>query len=92
MLSEKTVADLFNVSLRCVTGWRLRGLIKPAPGGGYTLQSLASLPGRKGKLVQQMLAPTPVAPAAHRPYRCIELFAGGGGLALGLELCSAQCW
>lgn len=78
-VSEEILADILSVSDSIVKSWRETGKITPQPNGLYDL-TLLDLPQVRAMLDYQ---PDPVIPA--RTYRSIEMFAGGGGFALGLE-------
>lgn len=88
LLSADLVADILGVSKDSVLKWDRSGLLKPtskktsgAP--QYSWASLAQFPvvqamNNSARATEMGVTPT-------RPYQSIELFAGGGGLALGLE-------
>lgn len=87
LYSVSQVADIFSVSKADVRSWEKSGKLVPRRAADsdkriYAVEDVRKLAPenpffRKG--------PSPPRPVPLRPYRLIELFAGAGGLALGLE-------
>ena len=82
-ISETLLADLFSVPLRTIKAWRKNGKIVPNNKGTYDLRSLSDFPQVKAILESSWREEEAIKPV--KKYRSIELFAGAGGLALGLE-------
>ena len=59
------------------------GKIKPLDDGSYSLADLGFLPQAKAMLESDWEAEQSIKPI--KKYKSIELFAGAGGLAIGLE-------
>ncbi|MDQ7017137.1 MAG: DNA (cytosine-5-)-methyltransferase [Gammaproteobacteria bacterium] len=83
MISEEVLADIMSVSKRTVESWKKKGKIKPLKNGKYALKSLSEFPQIQALLQSKWSEEIKVKPI--RAYRSIELFAGAGGLAIGLE-------
>lgn len=86
IISETLLADLLSVSKATVLSWKKKGKIIPFsldPSPQYKLADLANFPAIKAMLNSNWAAELNQTPL--RPYRSIELFAGAGGLAIGLE-------
>ena len=86
------VADLLSVSKQTVRNWDATGKLKAVrhPVNGYRLypeKEVFAL-DKEGVLTGRDL-PTQEKPS--RDYRVVELFAGAGGLALGLEKAGLSC-
>lgn len=87
------VADILSVSKETLRRWDKSGKLQPVrlPNNyrRYTLESLRSIQGT------EFLFDCSEEPVEHflplRQYTSIELFAGGGGLALGLEQAGIEC-
>ena len=82
------VADILSVSKATLTKWEESGKITseidPISGKkGYLLSSLEGFPEIQAIQKSRWDEETKIKP--QRPYRSIELFAGAGGLAIGLE-------
>ena len=87
LYSLSQVADILSVSKAVVKSWEKSGKLMPRVPGDrrdpiFALEDIREIDPenpffRKG--------PPPARPTPLRPYRLIELFAGAGGLALGLE-------
>jgi len=84
LLTQGLVADILSVSKETVRKWEANGEILSAKGQKlYRWQDLQKFPA-----VQEMVSSTWETETKIRPlrkFRSIELFAGAGGLALGLE-------
>ena len=83
IVSASLLADIMSVSKRTVETWQKNGKISPEKNGQYDLEELNHFPQVAAMLNSgwdKELASSPL-----RPYRSIELFAGAGGLAIGLE-------
>jgi DNA (cytosine-5)-methyltransferase 1 len=79
-VSEALLADIMSVSKAIAARWRQSGKITPDSSGMYDLTAHGHLPQ-----VRKMFTPPPPVQKPRRTYRAIELFAGAGGLSLGLE-------
>ncbi len=82
-ISELLLADIMSVSKRTVESWKKNGKVKSLKNGRYLLSGLAKFPQIQAMLetkwdLEQKIKPIKV-------YKSIELFAGAGGLAIGLE-------
>ena len=86
LIHADLLADITSVSKTTVTKWALSGKINPVQKNGqpfYKLSELSEFP-----TIKAMLNSTWDEERNIRPVRCftsIELFAGAGGLAIGLE-------
>ena len=94
LLSVSEVADLFSVSKDTVRRWEAKGKItaRRNPFNNHREFSKAELAGMRH---QDLLADDPTQCTASevplRDYSVVELFAGAGGLAAGLELAGLKC-
>lgn len=85
------VADLLGVSKQTVRNWEASGKLNPIrEANGYRLYRAEDVQAldRDGVLSG---AGEPVRETPLRPYTVVELFAGAGGLALGLERAGLSC-
>jgi len=82
-ISESLLADITSVSKRTVKSWKKNGKVSPASNGMYSLDDLRHFPQVKGMLESKWEKDQQIKPL--RPYKSVELFAGAGGLAIGLE-------
>lgn len=82
-VSESLLADIMSVSKRTVESWKKNGKIKPLKNGRYVLSDLKRFPQIKAMLESHWIEEQKIKPI--RQYNSIELFAGAGGLAIGLE-------
>jgi len=87
-VSEALLADILSVSKRTVESWKKSGKIKPLKNGRYSLKKLSHFPQIQAMLESNWQQEEHVKPL--RKYRSIELFAGAGGLAIGLEMAGFQ--
>ncbi len=92
LFTVSQVADLLSVSKQTVRNWDESGKLKAVrhPANGYRLypeHQVLSL-DKEGVLSGNGRQPEE---KPLRPYRAIELFAGAGGLALGLERAGISC-
>ena len=88
MLSQGLVADILSVSKGTVKKWQHDGKLIPYLRGSekapyYRWGDLACYPEVRQMMLSDWDREQRMRPI--RPYRSIELFAGAGGLALGLE-------
>jgi len=86
--SESLLADILSVSKRTIESWKKSGKITPLKNGHYSLKKLAHFPQIQAMLESNWQQEEQVKPL--RNYRSIELFAGAGGLAIGLEKAGFQ--
>ena len=87
--SAPEVADILSQSKRTLEKWVSSGSLVPsAKGGRYTEAQLLKFEPIQAMVETNWDAEFGVQ--ATRPYRSVELFAGGGGLALGLEKAGFQ--
>ena len=82
-ISELMLADIMSVSKRTVASWIKKGKVKPLKNGRYSLDSLSDFTQVKAMLESNWEKEQKIKPI--RNYNSIELFAGAGGLAIGLE-------
>ncbi len=82
-ISELMLADIMSVSKRTVASWIKKGKVKPLKNGRYSLDSLSDFTQVKAMLESNWKKEQKIKPI--RNYNSIELFAGAGGLAIGLE-------
>jgi DNA (cytosine-5)-methyltransferase 1 len=82
-ISESVLADIMSVSKRTVKKWRESGKIKQLKDGTFSLADLDFFPQVKAMLESNWENEQKIKPL--RNYKSIELFAGAGGLAIGLE-------
>lgn len=82
-VSAALLADILSVSKKTVENWREIGKIKPLANGNYFLPDLVHFPQINAMLTSTWGDEINITPL--RSYTSIELFAGAGGLALGLE-------
>jgi DNA (cytosine-5)-methyltransferase 1 len=86
LIYADTLADITSVSKATLKSWERTGKIQPVVQDNKTYYDFETLPNfpevqaMRESQWQQELNVKPV-----RPFRSIELFAGAGGLALGLE-------
>jgi len=82
-ISESLLADIMSVSKRTVGSWKKNGKVKPLKNGLYSLSDLVHFPQVKAMMDSNWDKEQKIKPI--KEYRSIELFAGAGGLAIGLE-------
>ena len=82
-ISESLLADIMSVSKRTVESWKKNGKVTPLENGFYLLSDLESFPQVKAMLESRWKEELKIKPV--RKFTSIELFAGAGGLAIGLE-------
>jgi len=82
-ISESLLADIMSVSKRTVENWVKNGKVKPLKNGLFTLSDLVHFPQVKAMIESNWDQEQKITPI--RQYSSIELFAGAGGLAIGLE-------
>lgn len=82
-ISESLLADIMSVSKRTVGSWKKNGKVKPLKDGYYSLSDLAHFPQVKAMMDSNWDEEQKIKPI--KKYSSIELFAGAGGLAIGLE-------
>ena len=83
LISETLLADILSVSKATVEKWKNNEKIKALDSGYYSIDTLEQFPQIKAMLKTGWDSELNEAPL--RDYQSIELFAGAGGLALGLE-------
>lgn len=86
-ISENNLAALIGTSNRTVQTWGKNGLypLRQQNGAwGFDMEELKSIPEVEAMLQSNWEAESAVTPV--RQFNSIELFAGGGGLALGMSL------
>ena len=86
-ISENNLAALIGTSNRTVQTWGKNGLYplhQQNGAWGFDMEELKSIPEVKAMLQSNWEAESTVTPV--RQFNSIELFAGGGGLALGMSL------
>ncbi len=84
ILTQGLVADILSVSKETVRKWASSGVLVPCNGVNlYRWSDLKNLPQVQSMRLSAWDAERKIRPV--RPFRSIELFAGAGGLALGLE-------
>ncbi|MCK5697399.1 MAG: DNA (cytosine-5-)-methyltransferase [Gammaproteobacteria bacterium] len=83
IISESLLADIMSVSKRTVKIWKKNGKVTPLENGYYSLSDLNEFPPIKAMLASQWEEEQKITPI--KQYQSIELFAGAGGLAIGLE-------
>ena len=85
-ISVNILADILGVSRRSVSSWAKRNSVNATTIGGiegFSIQQLIGIPQIDRMLHSSWDTELMVNP--QREYTSIELFAGGGGLALGME-------
>ncbi len=82
-ISESLLADIMSVSKRTIENWKKNGKVKPLKNGVYSLSDLVHFPQVKAMMESNWDKEQKIKPI--KEYRSIELFAGAGGLAIGLE-------
>jgi DNA (cytosine-5)-methyltransferase 1 len=82
-VTESLLADILSVSKATIEKWKKNGKIKPLNDGEYSLESLKYFPQIQAMLESNWHQQQSILP--NRKYQSIELFAGAGGLAIGLE-------
>ena len=86
-ISENNLAALIGTSNRTVQTWGKNGLYPLHQQNGtcgFDMEELKSIPEVKAMLQSNWEAESAVTPV--RQFNSVELFAGGGGLALGMSL------
>ena len=86
-LSINNLADILGISLATAKKWRQTGLYPPRMDDrgreGFYMEDLVGIPSVRAMLKTNWEKEKHVTPI--RDFTSIELFAGGGGLALGME-------
>ncbi len=82
-VSEVLLADILSVLKANIQKWKEKGKIKPQDNGEYLLKDLTSFPQIQAILNSQWHIKQNIN--SLEKYKSIELFAGAGGLAIGLE-------
>jgi len=82
-ISKPILADILSVSKTVVGKWEVLGKIKALPNGKFDISKLSNFKQISDILNSKWDEEQSIRPS--RKYKSIELFAGTGGLALGLE-------
>ncbi|MDY0189575.1 MAG: DNA cytosine methyltransferase [Desulfuromonas sp.] len=82
-ISESLLADIMSVSKRTVESWKKNGKVKPLKNGQFALSDLVHFPQVKAMIESSWDQEQKIT--SIKKYSSIELFAGAGGLAIGLE-------
>lgn len=87
-LSLEVLADILSESKRTLDAWVSKGILSPSsstPGDKvlFNLQDLSHFPEINQLISSEWETEEHIFPS--RSYKLVELFAGGGGLAVGLE-------
>jgi DNA (cytosine-5)-methyltransferase 1 len=82
-ISESLLADILSVSKTTIVKWKKTGKVKPLNNGEYSLETLRYFPQIQAMLDSKWNLEQNIIPIKN--YKSIELFAGAGGLAIGLE-------
>jgi DNA (cytosine-5)-methyltransferase 1 len=82
-ISESLLADIMSVSNRTIKIWRDNGKIEKSKNGYYSLSKLGNFPQVRAMLESKWKDEQKIRPIKN--YNSIELFAGAGGMAIGLE-------
>ena len=82
-VTEALLADILSVSRSTIEKWKISGKITPSKNGEYCLEDLQYFPSIKSMINSQWEKQQNIIPK--RKYQSIELFAGAGGLGIGLE-------
>jgi DNA (cytosine-5)-methyltransferase 1 len=82
-VSEVLLADILSVSKANIQKWKEKEKIKPQANGEYLLEDLRIFPQIQAILESQWYVEQNTN--SLKQYKSIELFAGAGGLAIGLE-------
>lgn len=82
-ISESLLADIMSVSSRTIESWKINGKIGKSKNGYYSLPELGNFPQVKAMLESKWKDEQKIKPLKN--YNSIELFAGAGGMAIGLE-------
>jgi DNA (cytosine-5)-methyltransferase 1 len=82
-ISESMLSDILSVSKRTVMGWRKKGKIIPLEDGNYSFEDLKHFPQIQSMLESNWDNDQKITPI--KRYKSIDLFAGAGGLSIGLE-------
>ena len=87
-ISESNLAAITGTSLATVQAWRRKGVypahVNPAGINGFEMEELLEIDEIRAMVNNNWEEERDVQPL--RPYTSVELFAGGGGLALGMSL------
>lgn len=83
LVSATLLADILSVPRAIIEKWTQSGKINTTAQGLYDLKFLSDFPAIHAMQSSQWQLEENIKPL--RPYRSIELFAGAGGLAIGLE-------
>jgi DNA (cytosine-5)-methyltransferase 1 len=92
-ISAEILSDIISVSKATIIKWEKKGKLMPSidPITGqkqYDLNQLMEFPEIRNMVGSRWAEELQIVPI--RPYTTIELFAGAGGLALGLEMAGFQ--
>lgn len=91
-ISESNVADILGTSLSVTQGWADRGIypshLNEAGKRGFFMEELTDIPEIQAMLHTNWDSEMQVVPS--RTYTSVELFAGAGGLAIGMHKAGFQ--
>lgn len=82
-VSESLLADILSVSKKTLEGWKNKGKINPLKNGKYDLNDLQHFPQIRKMSDTKWAEEEKIKPI--KDFNSVELFAGAGGLAIGLE-------
>ena len=93
VVSVSEASRSMNVSIDTIRRWEKKGLVKATrDGSGHRMFSVTDLSALKAKISGDAGMPHRVLVADKQTrYRVLELFAGAGGLALGLQNAGLKC-
>ncbi|MDQ6989431.1 MAG: DNA (cytosine-5-)-methyltransferase [Mariprofundaceae bacterium] len=87
-ISDSLLADMLSVSLATIKKWKVSGRIEAQENDCFALEDLTMFPQIQAMLASSWQEESQVKPV--RKFSSIELFAGAGGLAIGLAQAGFQ--